>query len=441
MRLSKYTSLFQYGTEMIVFNMVKELLLILDASLTNLFMKNIKGLELLKNQHPSFFEQLENSQFIVPDNCDEAASLLNSWKAEDEDGSHFGMIINPTLNCNLRCWYCYEEHKPSAKMTDETKNSIIELIREKVSHPELKVLNVSFFGGEPLLSFKNVVMPILGFASKECQERNIKLYSNFTTNGVLLNEETLQTLNSMVFEKLPTFQITIDGNEEWHNRTRVGVNAHHTYSIILNNILLALQKGNEVHIRFNYTYDNILTFYDVLDDFVELGLNNYAQKAFVKFEHVWQDKENLSQARSLLSKVRGAFIEAGFNTDVDEVHYRHVCYADSSNHVVVNYDGNIYKCTARDFTPEKREGVLTENGKILFNERYRVRMQLRYGNPSCAKCKILPLCNGGCSQTKVEAVSHNTCYKHLDEKQKDAYVKARVNEILRQTYGKEAILP
>ena len=22
----------------------------------------------------------------------------------------FGIIVNPTLRCNLRCWYCYEKH-------------------------------------------------------------------------------------------------------------------------------------------------------------------------------------------------------------------------------------------------------------------------------------------------------------------------------------------
>ena len=40
------------------------------------------------------------------------------------------------------------------------------------------------------------------------------------------------------------------------------------------------------------------------------------------------------------------------------------CYADRANSVIVNYNGDVYKCTACDFAKTKREGKLNEDGTI-----------------------------------------------------------------------------
>lgn len=47
------------------------------------------------------------------------------------------------------------------------------------------------------------------------------------------------------------------------------------------------------------------------------------------------------------------------------------CYGDHANHFIVNYNGDLYKCSARDFTKENREGVLTSDGDLEWNEKGR----------------------------------------------------------------------
>lgn len=44
------------------------------------------------------------------------------------------------------------------------------------------------------------------------------------------------------------------------------------------------------------------------------------------------------------------------------------CYADRINYANINYDGNVYKCTAQDYTSETALGFLDENGQIRWDK-------------------------------------------------------------------------
>lgn len=432
MKISKFTSLHSYDGDNILFNSENEQLLLLTPALKEIYQKYIGDPNGLQQVHPYFFSTLKNHRFIVPQEENEAEVIIRQWEKNDNDPSHFGIIINPTLNCNMRCWYCYEPHEEKMVMTEKTRRAICQFIENKTADPQLKMLNVSFFGGEPLLFFRDCVLPILQFADKVCQEKGIALYSNFTTNAVLLTNEVLESLNALHFGKKATFQITFDGNRDVHDKTRIGYNKKPTYDVILNNMHSALQHGNEVSARFNYTYDNILTFRDVLEDFKKLNFSTFTTALNVKFEHVWQDGGNLSKSQPLMRQIRDEFEAAGFNVGTDDIHFHHVCYADSPRHAVINYNGDIFKCTARDFTTKSREGVLNNNGYIDWNEKFTQRMAIKYSNQSCRNCFIMPICNGSCTQNKIESECRNVCFIGMSEEAKQNYLEARVEEIIKQ---------
>ena len=40
------------------------------------------------------------------------------------------------------------------------------------------------------------------------------------------------------------------------------------------------------------------------------------------------------------------------------------CRDDAENQASINFDGNVYKCTAINITPDIREGVLNADGEI-----------------------------------------------------------------------------
>jgi uncharacterized protein len=83
------------------------------------------------------------------------------------------------------------------------------------------------------------------------------------------------------------------------------------------------------------------------------------------------------------------------------------CYADNLGEVMVNYDGNVFKCTARDFDSANADGKLLDNGFIEWNvDKLTQRLYLKLPE-ICVDCKLLPACPGICSQKIIEGKDKN----------------------------------
>ena len=116
---------------------------------------------------------------------------------------------------------------------------------------------------------------------------------------------------------------------------------------------------------------------------------------------------------------------------VEKRYNKERCRDDAENQATINYNGLVYKCTARQFKSDNNEGKLTEDGQIIWNDKYFKRMSIKYGNSFCRSCKIYPICHGGCSQTKLEADTIQGCLFGYSEKEKYDIVDGRLNYILR----------
>jgi uncharacterized protein len=106
------------------------------------------------------------------------------------------------------------------------------------------------------------------------------------------------------------------------------------------------------------------------------------------------------------------------------------CYGDHRNHATINYNGEVFKCTARDFTNANSEGMLSDNGRIIWNDKFEKRMNIKFKNKPCLECKIMPLCNGGCSQQAIENEGVDYCIYDFDEDKKKKMVIEKFLEAL-----------
>ena len=142
------------------------------------------------------------------------------------------IFISLTHNCQLRCNYCYTGEKYHKPISKETILKSIEFI----SGFPMKELNFGFFGGEPLLEWD-----LLQFATyemeKKAEQRGMVLRKTFTTNGVLLDDKKVEWLREHAFYMV----VSIDGNEQMHNRHRVYADNSDTFDDVKAGIL-ALQK-------------------------------------------------------------------------------------------------------------------------------------------------------------------------------------------------------
>lgn len=428
-KYSKYNFLFKKEGTGILFNIATSKVMLLDEKNVEIIGCNKNKIDEIKNINESLYAEMKRNGMIVPDVYDETQEIIAQWDCGDKDVSSYHLTVLPTLNCNLRCWYCYEEHKASSQMTDETMNRILKFLSNRISTEGLKTFNLDFFGGEPLLPFKKRVLPIIQYAAKVCQDNDVKLFVHFTTNGVLLTDEVRRELLKLPLAGKPGFQITIDGNEEKHNQSRCTFNGEPTYRIILNNIFGAIRDGMHVNCRFNYTEENIDSLVDVLDDFESLT-EDERKFIFFDFQQVWQEK-NKTEVREKALKLANLFMKEDQQVRIEKNYNNQRCRDDAENQASINYDGNVYKCTAFNITPNLSEGVLNEDGQIEWNERFYKRMALKYGNKHCKACNIYPICHGGCSQTKLDADEDAECLFGLDDNAKLERVRGRLEYILK----------
>ena len=148
-------------------------------------------------------------------------------------------------------------------------------------------------------------------------------------------------------------------------------------------------------------------------------------------QQVWQDMPRTDVDMQVeFKKIRELFTKEGFNVNEVRAISKSRCYGDHANHFIVNYNGDLYKCSARDFTKENREGILTSDGDLEWNEKRALRERIKYGNSACMACRIYPLCHGGCSQGKLDQQGVNGCIKHYTELNKVKIIRERLEFLL-----------
>ncbi|MCS6796069.1 MAG: radical SAM protein [Raineya sp.] len=433
MKLSRYNSLIAYKGKYLLFNAFTKKVIFIEPLLKELLESAAHyGVSELAEVHPQFYEYLCKHNFIIADEIDELALLKEKVYRIDNNNTQFELTINPTMNCNFKCWYCYETHIKTSRLNQEGIQKIQKFIQRTLEEmPSLTNFTISFFGGEPLLYFEQEVTPIIRYAYQITQAKNVQLNLHFTTNGYLINEKLIEFFKEL--NLFPTFQITLDGNETEHDKVRYINKQKGTYRKITENIKSLAQAGFNVIVRINYTEKNLISVKEIPADFADVLNDEFRKNLHFSLHRVWQDKKPSQLVDNELPKVLERIRTEGFvameQGAIDSV--ENSCYADKRYSAVINYNGDVYKCTARDFTPENRVGYLTATGEIFWeNNHLEQRMNVKFHNPPCLSCRIQPLCNGGCSQQAIENWGMDYCVHQGDEREKDKVVLQHVEQIL-----------
>lgn len=389
----------------VLYNALTDAMSILDMRVATLYQNCTP--QQIKHSHPQFHRFMVDRKFLVPEDHDESLECIQNWESEDTKSQVFSITINPTLDCNMRCWYCYENHTRQQLMSVEVRDSLYKFINNKLSQDHITKLHLTFFRGEPLLAFENCVMQILSFAHRECMARGKTLSLTFVTNGFLLTDKIMESLAE--YGCKVHFQITLDGNRPHHDAVRRCADGTGSFDTIIRNIASTI--GNEdfsYTIRLNYTHKNILSFLDLIPIFREMPNFRNSNITF-DFQQVWQDYGHDDGIQENLKHVQQAFSDADLICTVGGECYKYRCYADRGNHIGLNFDGTVFHCTARDFTVQNSTGTLNTNGEISLNDRGRLHNLKKWGSTACHQCKAYPLCHGNCSQRLIEAQESNGC--------------------------------
>ncbi len=434
MKFSKHNTIIPYNDKFALYNAFHQRVLFLEPTLKDILKAAIiEGVDNLDEIHPTFYQYLKEQEYLIEINIDEVEMVKELRNSIDYNHNDFFLTINPSMNCNFKCWYCYETHVKGSSLNETMIDSINKFCSATLQKKSLKNFTLSFFGGEPLLYFKRDVQPIIKHFIKEAAATTVTYGIAFTTNGYLINQDFIDFFKN---NKITcSLQITLDGYGEKHDLVRFVSAKKGSYTEIINNIKLLINNDFFVRLRVNYTDKNITDTYKISDEFNDISKDIKSKNLVFDFHRVWQNAK-IDDTDILVdenvSKIRSNGITVFTSKSANNV--RESCYADKLNSAVINYNGDIFKCTARDFTTTKRAGYLTQNGELIWEDGYLTkRMDAKFNNKPCLICKIMPICNGGCSQHALEHLDvEDYCIYQGDENEKDKVVRTKIDELLNE---------
>jgi len=394
---SFYNTYIDIDNNWVIYNSYTDSYLLLSNTMYETFEINKKNIEEIKSDHRELYNMLLSKAFIVPSDTDETELLMAQRIRRRFTSTHYDLMINPTLECNLSCWYCYENHTSGLSMSPKVMANIIKHLQLKTVIDPFVSLSLSFFGGEPLLRSKTVVTPLIESIYRFTGKNKIDFSLNITTNGTNINYKLLRSIINI----RTSFQITIDGDKKLHDKVRGFNNGTiSSYDLIIKNIHKISEILSDYHIvlRINYNSDTLKNSRNIVDDL------NFITPSHIEFNlvKIWQEDSNLIKVNDLLDLIEYIHNKGYHAEALSLIRKNDVCYADNLNQLLINYDGLIYKCTARDFNSVNSEGRLLDSGVILWKSN-KLTERLYLNLPQiCRKCNLLPSCPGICSQSILE---------------------------------------
>ncbi len=388
------------------------------------FLNSVLSSSTLQKEKRELTNWLSDHHFLVNENDDEAELFRLKNRATVFSGPYH-MIINPTLECNFRCWYCYEQH-PKGYMSAQVANRVKQYVDKLINEEKFEGLALGWFGGEPLLYFHEIVYPLATYFKSKIERLGLPFIHNITTNGYYINKDMIRKFNEI---GLYHFQITLDGDRETHNRTR-NAQGVSSFDIILQNIINLCNDlpKSEILLRINYTNEIIAKDFSSILQVIPHKLRSHIR---LHFQRVWQTVEKSPKCNDDIARNIVALREMGFFVIPDNhfsVKRTHLCYADRFNYIHVNYDGKIYKCTARDYSEDRSIGKLEEGGVIQWKSDILKKLYAKanFENEKCMKCKQLPICGGPCLQNTLdynENKSDNFCIHRFKEMDVNTFIR------------------
>lgn len=301
------------------------------------------------------------------------------------------LTVLPTYECNFACWYCIQRHRKEY-MPKATLQAIGKFIEQYTLQNGIKEIEISWFGGEPLLCFDTHIHELCVFVKKFAEENRIHYVNTITTNGYRITPSMLEIMKEYNFK---IFQITLDGDKEHHNQIR-NEKVLPSFDRILNNVLLIIKNLPEalLCLRFNYTAQNIPYYKKMVEDINQIIPSEWRSKIHIFLRRVWQENEDISYRT--IQNMTDEFAQNGYDIfEYDMPREYLTCEADRKHHYVIFHNGHVDKC--ENIPPEKASYRLRQEGCL---EKKQASLPLE-GNAfqpekPCMACTYLPVCLGPC---------------------------------------------
>lgn len=312
-------------------------------------------------------------------------------------------------DCNLRCKYCFADegayHAAREMMSLETAKRAIDFLI--ANSGARKVLEVDFFGGEPLMNL-DVIKATVAYAKEEAAKRNKRFLFTTTTNGLLLDDDAIEFLNA----EMENVVLSLDGRKEVHDAVRKTVNGKGSFDVVIEKIkkFVRIRGNKNYYVRGTFTAKNLDFSKDVLF-LADQGFRSLSVEPVVtdipdlqiKEEHlpvIEREYEALCDEYVRREQEGRGFSFFHFHIDLEGgpcLQKRVSACGAGNEYFSVVPNGDIYPCHQFAGDAKWKMGSVYEEGGLNSEIRSLFANSCLFTREKCGDCFAKFICSGGCN--------------------------------------------
>ena len=332
-------------------------------------------------------DKLIDMYYYVPLAFDEVMwvnKLRITKNSESKDRQINGFTIFTTMDCNARCFYCYEKGQPIISMTDKIAKDTADFILKSSSNTPV---DIRWFGGEPLLN-TNAIDIICNRMTKN----EARFKSSMITNGLLFTDSIISKAKNLW--ELKRVQITLDGPKDVYQRAKSYKGAvGDEFERVIDNISKLIEAKIRVSIRLNqglYNTSDLLELIDFLS--TKFGGKEHVSvyNSMLYDDNLKPDILSDAEMYERFLKIQDKIISCGLfrsNPLKKKIRLCH-CMADNDSSVIITPKGEIGKC--EHFTNKHLVGNIYDS-EFDYSEILKWKEQYQ-PSQKCLNCPLYPQC-------------------------------------------------
>lgn len=326
------------------------------------------------------------------------------------------LCLHVSHDCNLRCSYCFAQTGDfgtvRSLMDVETAKKAIDFVIERSG--KRRNIEIDFFGGEPLMAM-DTVRAAVEYAREQEKIHDKQFRFTITTNGVLLDDDTIEYLN----REMSNVVLSLDGRRSVNDSMRKTVAGGGSYDVVLPKMQKLVRERDsekDYYVRGTYTAHNLDFVEDVLSlyraGFDQISVEPVTAPDGCGYEIKESDLPRIREGYHKLAKTMLEMRQKGewfnffhFNVDLEQgpcvIKRLRGCGA-GCEYVAVTPEGDIYPC--HQFVGEKDYYMGNVKDGSFSREQAREFAGVNvYTRPACRDCWAKFYCSGGCSAANFHA--------------------------------------
>ena len=327
-----------------------------------------------------------------------------------------------TQRCNLKCKYCFMDKYPQEMNYKVAKDATDFLIKN--AEESNQVPQINFFGGEPMLKWDDIIVPLVTYIRKEYG----KPFSlSMTTNGTLLSKERIQFIKENDIGIL----MSIDGNKCTSDINRPFPDGRSSFDVMSKFIPDILSINKNATFRMTLDHDNSNELVDNCKFAYESGYNNVffipnvgTKWTSTEIEDMKSAIHNLADwymdeiienekyfsinqfgdAFRKIERINTMYNNRGYRNITNAIAYGR-CGLGANRFASVGTDGKLYSC--QEMSGNRESGDLfcigdiyngTDNDKRWdIIDRFQVKQVRCENEDRCKGCRMYNICDGHCT--------------------------------------------